>query len=35
MPAPRAKDVSLDSKKANKLGYTPLSLEEELKIIFK
>ncbi len=35
MPAPRAKDVSLNSKKANSIGYAPLSLEEEFRIIFK
>lgn len=34
MPAPRAKDVSLNSFKANELGYRPLVLEEEFKIIF-
>ncbi len=34
MPAPRAKDVSLNSNKANFIGYTPLNLEDEFRIIF-
>lgn len=33
-PAPRPKDVSLNSAKAFSLGYQPLTLEEELKLIF-
>jgi len=34
MPAARPKDVSLNSQKANKLGFLPLLLEDEFKNIF-
>jgi dTDP-4-dehydrorhamnose reductase len=33
MAAPRAADVSLDSTKAIELGYTPLSLRQELELV--
>ena len=33
MAAPRPADVSLDISKATTLGYTPLSVEEELNLI--
>jgi dTDP-4-dehydrorhamnose reductase len=33
MAAPRPQDVSLDSSKAVEIGYAPLSLREELKVL--
>lgn len=33
MAAPRSSDVSLDSSKAFALGYSPLSLREELEAL--